>query len=825
MKLRNYHAMISHIATGSRFLARVRYFGSSNLATPAKKVFVFRNSENVNCRFRARMRGSLANGSSCHNSQQNTHPLEHSCVPRIVCFNSSRHSAIEIRTMELLLLKLVLVFICLVRRAAARPWEIEESFFARWNSQRALRKTQATNDLSPPGDEKMAASHIQGEPSEIGGTDLINVWEMTLPGLGENFTPLLPEEVTESDAFSTVTSDQPSFVQSIPPSESPSSLTSNIPNVPLSDIPSVSPSDVPSLLPSDMPSTTTSDHPSSGVDSNLPHEFEANSVPVPPMLPSDVPSTLPSDIPSFAPSDVPSTLPSDIPSSQPSDVPSFLPSDAPSVFLPSSGADRSLPLESEANAVPVPTMVPSDIPSILPSDIPSSLSSDVPSLLPSDIPSVLPSDTPSTLPSDMPSLSPSDIPSDAPTESSGFLAQWDELGLVTRAPSDYPSFMPSDVPSLLPSDIPSMMPSDVPSLLPSDLPSIALPEWGENGVSEDDISFLCPNQDDDGGAPSRDVLYAYRLEMAEAGSSLNDAVADIEGLLGTYLSTGAGTICRADDDYLGHVVGLARSPGDVPASSCNVLTESEGEGPCSFVAGRLRVAVEMDSVGDPATEAGIYCRTLDLIREFLDSGAIEKELTEVARVSSAILGQLVPDFCSVDSAGGTIGEDGTKIDGQGGETTGDETDGGDRGIKIIDADTGTVAASEGDSGSSLTAEKVAFVVPLTVVLSITLALLVSFFVYKKTRNIDSQPELDASKQENVMDQRYASQEEDDVEKSMASSQGSNDEAWPLTPDSMVMHSMSDMDGTSELASPSSATSRVLPAPPSRFQNFNRNQYD
>ena len=447
------------------------------------------------------------------------------------------------------------------------------------------------------------------------------------------------------------------------------------------------------------------------------------------------------------------------------------------------------------------------------------------SILPSDIPSILPSDIPSTVPS----MSPSD-------DVSRSLPQWEELALETRAPaantltSDFPSAvpsdlpsglpsdMPSDMPSLLPSDIPSLLPSDIPSMLPSDFPSITPPIWGDKSLNEDDVEFVCSTNGNTADAPTRDVLYAYKLELTESGSSLEDAVAAIEKLLQVYLSTGPGSVCQADEADMGHVVGITAAPDDVPAAACDVLTERQGDGPCSYVAGRIRVAVQMDVAGDSAAEAGIYCRTLDLIRGFLDSGAIEQDLTEVARVRSAILGQLVPDFCSVDSPSDTIGAGGTLFEGQG--SSGDES-GSDRGIDVDEGSVPTdVAPLEQDVKKSAAAGRAAFVVPLTVVLSITMALLVSYFVYKKRRSGSNQQQNKDEIQRDLMDQRYASQDDPDVENSFASGHGSDDEAWPRTPDSMMMRSMSEVDGASELASPASNVSGVKPVKPGRFQGFN-----
>lgn len=445
----------------------------------------------------------------------------------------------------------------------------------------------------------------------------------------------------------------------------------------------------------------------------------------------------------------------------------------------SSEGEETVAAEDNTSAM-MQSSFPSDVPSLSPSDFPSMLPSDVPSLAPSGFPSILPSDFPS-----------SDGGSRGIVYEESLSSPLDSFSDV----SDIPSLSPTGMPSMIPSDMPSMIPSN----MPSDMPSLAPISWTDSdsdGTALDpDKTFFCPNMGRDADAPTRDILYAYRLELIEGDTELADVIVAIENRLQVELTSGTETVCNATDMYLEDVIAVTADPLDIPAAVCGVFTETTGDGACSFISGRMRIALAPDGVGDPMVEAGVYCRTLDLIRAFLDSGIIEEEMPEVAMVRSTILDQLVPSFCSVLMPNETIAMDESIFEGEGEEDGADEEDGSDeadaaeRGIDVVG-----VVSLENETKS-----RKRYVVPLTVVLSVSLALLVAFLIYRKRRNTTtSQHQQDEISQE-LMDERA------DMEDSFESGK-SDMEAWPKTPDSgMVFGSMSEMAGSSQLASPISAT--------------------
>jgi len=459
------------------------------------------------------------------------------------------------------------------------------------------------------------------------------------------------------------------------------------------------------------------------------------------------------------------------------------------------------------------TMMPSDLQSQSPSDVPSMIPSDIPSMAPSELP--IPSEEfPSMVRSDVPTTwsmsgNPTNLSTDGSREivTSPMGSSSDVSGIPSLLPSDMPSMMPSDMPSdednefveagdqdiLFPD---SDIPSDMPSSMPSDMPSLAPMSWED--LDEDALdpnnTYFCPNTGRVVDSPTRDILYSYRLELMEEDTELSNITAAIENRIQVELTSGTETVCNATDMYLEDVVAITADPLDIPAAVCGVFTETTGDGACSYVSGRMRIALTPDGVADPMVEAGVYCRTLDMVRIFLDSGIIEEEMPEVAMVQSTILGQLVPSFCSDFIPNETIAMDDSLFEGEGEEDETEEADAGDRGVDVVDV----VPASENESKSETGDDTPFFVLPLTVVLSVSLALLVAFVIFKRRRNANRQHQQDEITQE-LMEERV------DMEDSFESV-SSDDVVWPKTPDSgAVFGSMSDMDGASQLASPSSAS--------------------
>ena len=487
-------------------------------------------------------------------------------------------------------------------------------------------------------------------------------------------------------------------------------------------------------------------------------------------IPSDVPSMVP--VSSTVPSDAPSSSPSSTPVPPPTTAPIIMASDMPSL-VPNADPVTSSPTTVRALALP------SDIPSLLPSDIPSLLPSDVPSLLPSDIPSLL--------------------------------------------PSDIPSLLPSDIPSMMPSDVPSMLPSDVPSATPSDYPSLTPVAWEDPGEDSMEGIYYCPNTGSNIGgddATTMEVFYAYRLSLEEEDQSILPVTNAIEEHLQLYLSTGdngddndeSTTICGdGTDEYTDHaVVGVTGLPLDVPTSFCGAFDdETPGDGPCLFVSGKTNVLVSNDVSGDEVTESAIYCRTLDLIRRFLDSGVVEDELPQVAEVKSTILGTLLPDLCRVSEADGTTIEmDRDVIFGdEGGADNADDED--DEADVSADGDESnpilTASESESTNSDDVAGIPAAYFIAMMVALGAGLAAVLLVVIHKRRQRHRRQEVAsdDEDEEERIlMDDGMGSEEEDDDSRSR-DEQGSNAEAWPATPTTGV-GSMSEVDGASQCMTPTSS---------------------
>ena len=480
-------------------------------------------------------------------------------------------------------------------------------------------------------------------------------------------------------------------------------------------------------------------------------------------------------------SDVPSMTPSSSPVQSPtvavpvlSDVPSLTPSSSPEESEEGVALSDVPSLTPSSSPVAVPTEPPVSPPVAAPTSS-NVTTSDVPSLSPSDQPSLAPSDRPSLATSDVPSLLPSDQPSLAPSD----------ISVLTT--SDVPSLLPSDQPSLAPSDMPSLLPSDIPSFQPSDYPSLAPAAWDEDSALDPNDTHFCHTTagSEHVDAPTMEILYSYRLELTEDGEPLFPVTSAIEGRLQEYLSTGDGSVCDSSDEQLEGVVGITATPLDVPAALCGIMAATVGTGTCTFVAGRTTVAVTTDTFGDAAAEASIYCRTLDSIRGFLDSGIIEEEMDEVAEVRSTILGGLVPAFCTVQGDDGdTISTDKDLITEEGEE----EEDGEDQGNAVIPASEKELK-SPGDEGPSK-----ALVIPLTVVLGAGLAALLALVIYKRRRYARQGEEPRTSDEDGMGQDRYV-----DSQASSLGEGGTDAEVWPPTPESGALYSitMSEVDGMSQ----------------------------
>jgi hypothetical protein len=201
--------------------------------------------------------------------------------------------------------------------------------------------------------------------------------------------------------------------------------------------------------------------------------------------------------------------------------------------------------------------------------------------------------------------------------------------------SDMPSLAPSDMPSYAPSDMPSLAPSD----MPSDHPSISSPEWEDNNPGDDpfpDDFDVCANSGSTAEEDRADltVLYGYKLELA-SGGKVFEATRNIELKMHESIQT---EICTESD-----VLAISADPLDIPGALCNGGDQTAANGPCFFIAGRMRLFIKQENI---LNSAGVYCMVLEAARNYMATVNATAEFQDVVNIESTIIGSLVPTFCN-----------------------------------------------------------------------------------------------------------------------------------------------------------------------------------
>jgi hypothetical protein len=208
------------------------------------------------------------------------------------------------------------------------------------------------------------------------------------------------------------------------------------------------------------------------------------------------------------------------------------------------------------------------------------------------------------------------------------------------SPSDMPSLAPSDMPSIAPSDMPSLAPSD----MPSDHPSISSAEWEDNNPGDDPFPEgfdVCANSGSTAEEDRADltVLYGYKLELA-SGGKVFEATRQIETKMHDSIKT---DLCLESD-----VLAISADPLDIPGALCNGGDQAAGDGPCFFIAGRMRLFIKQENI---LNSAGVYCMVLEAARNYMATVNATAEFQDVVNIESTIIGSLVPTFCNFLSQG------------------------------------------------------------------------------------------------------------------------------------------------------------------------------
>jgi hypothetical protein len=252
------------------------------------------------------------------------------------------------------------------------------------------------------------------------------------------------------------------------------------------------------------------------------------------------------------------------------------------------------------------------------SSSPFNFQTSVPTIASSDAPSMIPSDVPSAIPSDFPSLAPSDVPSDLPSS----------------VPSGAPTSKISDSPSTLPSDSPSTAPilarGGNEFVLPNE--SNGPPEGYEACASSEIINY--------DELTEITVLFGYRFTV-RPGFRETLITRHIEQALQSVLidqvcvdSTGSGAMA------------ISPEPDDIPSAFCDedVSNVSYGNSTCHSVAVRTNLLIPSES---PAEMAEIYCKTIEVLREYIGSGDLIGIVDGVDTIEVFAGTEIIPEFCAL----------------------------------------------------------------------------------------------------------------------------------------------------------------------------------